>query len=84
MPTTFDKLSKRIEKDLEIKTGKFRRCRPGYWQRSAGAWSWVCNEINEDGTLITSFDIGSSYSATDLLAHKGKLIIYNREILPDN
>lgn len=48
-----------IREDASV---KFERCYPGYWQRSAGAWSWT---VYGDGV-----DIGSTETVTRLLKAK--------------
>jgi len=70
--------------DLDINAFNFKRLRPGYWQKSAGAWTWVANKKDDDG-VMSPYDVGSSFSATDLLKHNGKLVFcQDGEILPDN
>lgn len=76
--TVFEKLSVRIKRDLNIELGEFERCRPGYWQRSAGAWSWRSRRIDTP----SPYDYGSSWSATDLLKEKEPLMISGTEIIP--
>ena len=81
--TTFEKLSLRIKKDLDIETGYFIRNYVGHWQRSAGAWVWVCSKLTEDGHRSHQ-DIGSCYPANELIKAKEKLIILRTgEILPN-
>lgn len=66
---TFEKLAVRIEKDTGLKLDRFRRTYAGYWQRKAGAWRWFAFEVGSKGN-----DIGSMYSATELLKSKNKLL----------
>lgn len=62
--TIFEKLAKRIEKELNIKvdTSSLRRTYAGYWQRESGAFSW-------EGCVYgyPLLRIGSCESATTLL-----------------
>ena len=83
--TTFEKLQKRIEKDTGIKLIKFRRTYAGHWQKSNGNWIWgAYNSENE------ADDIGSCYTATELLKSKKPLKLiypgfpYSREIIIDD
>jgi hypothetical protein len=41
----------------------FRRTRAGYWQRSAGAWSWSIRYMDEGHIM----EIGSQWPVTELL-----------------
>ena len=67
--TTFDKLAARIESDTGLKLTGFRRTYAGYFSLAAGAWKWAA--YKEGGG-----DIGSQYTAGELLKSKKKLIIY--------
>jgi len=58
----FERLKRRIEKDLNIKTCNFERTYAGYEQKNAGAWSWCCTVVGSE-----HLNIGSCESATDLL-----------------
>ena len=42
------RLCKKIKEQLGIECDPttFRRLRPGYWQRSSGAWSWSMRTLN--------------------------------------
>lgn len=62
MATIFERLAIKIKNDLDIDAVNFRRTYVGYWQRAQGSWVWVCNE--KDNSVK---DIGSVYSATELL-----------------
>jgi hypothetical protein len=73
--TTFENLAIRIKLDTGLDLGNFRRLRPGYWQRSQGAWKWSANQII-DGKISNALDIGSQWSATDLLKQEARLVIY--------
>jgi len=81
---TFEKLQKRIKKDTGITLIKFRRMYAGHWQKSNGGWVWgAYDEENEAN------DIGSCYTATELLKSKKPLLItspgfpYSKEIIID-
>jgi len=67
--TTFERLAKRIEKDTGVKLHRFRRTYAGHWQKSNGNWVWGAYEIDNEAN-----DVGSCYSATDLLKSKKPLI----------
>lgn len=67
--TTFEKLSKRIEKDCGEKLHSFRRTYVGKHQKGCGAWVWVATF---EGTTLS---IGSVYSATELIKSKTPLEI---------
>jgi hypothetical protein len=72
--TTFEKLAIRIEKDCGIKLHEFRRTYAGYWQRCNGAWIW-------DAYVVDGIEnIGSGWSATDLLKSKKPIILCERSI----
>lgn len=45
------------QEGIKVKATDFYRCRPGYWQRSQGAASWIFLEAN----------LRSQYSVTELL-----------------
>jgi hypothetical protein len=60
---TSDKLFLKLQEMGLKPIDKPKRCRPGFWQRSSGAYSWVCRA--EDGV-----DIGSMYSMGDCLRSK--------------
>jgi hypothetical protein len=83
--TTFERLAKRIKKDLGIDLINFRRTYAGHHQKSAGNWIWGAYNAEN-----AADDIGSCYSATELLKSKKKLILYEpgfpyaTEILIDN
>jgi hypothetical protein len=79
--TTFEKLRVKIKKDTDLDLFNFERCYVGYWQRSTGAFSWRAKLRFEDGGT-SSYDYGSSYSASALLKEK-KLTFFNHEILPN-
>lgn len=82
--TTFEKLRERIKKDLDFEVTNFRRNRVGYWQKAAGAWLWVGQKVGEDGQL-TIIDVGSTYTASDLVKSTGKLqLTRGWEIFPDD
>ena len=83
--TIFEKLAIRLKKDLDITCKNYRRMYVGYWQRSSGAFVW-CATIDRDKDEHTPhFDIGSTFSATDLLKESNPLIITrDGEIIPDN
>lgn len=54
------------------------RCRPGHWQRSAGAWSFVVEVLEGESTAVPGVlrfreVCGSQYSATEIL--KAKVVI---------
>jgi hypothetical protein len=52
---TSENLIERLRKELGLKiskTSKIERLRPGYWQRSAGAWRWhIDNHIGSEETM---------------------------------
>lgn len=64
MMTVFERLQKRIEKDLGIRLVNFRRTYAGYWQKVRGGWVWGASYAD------SGHDIGSIYRATDLLKSK--------------
>lgn len=68
--TSVDKLVKRLNDDfdLNLEASKFRRLRPGYWQRRQGAWSWIITD--------NSRDYGSQNTVKECLIAK-KLTIRN-------
>lgn len=82
--TKFENLAIRIKKELGIELINFKRLYPGYWQKNAGRFSWIANEKTTMGGIGPN-DYGSTYTATELLNHKGKLIVMsnNNEIVPD-
>lgn len=67
--TTFEKLAKRIEKDTGIKLVRFRRTYAGHWQKANGNWIWGAYNAEND-----AHEIGSCYSATELLKSKKPLV----------
>lgn len=69
--TTFEKLQKRIEKDCGIALIKFRRTYAGHWQKSNGNWIWGAYDKDNE-----SHDIGSIYTATELLKSKHPLLLH--------
>lgn len=82
--TTFEKLQKRIQKDIGITLVNFRRTYAGHYQKSAGNWLWSAYDVES-----TAHDVGSCYSATELLKSKKPLILnrlgfpYSDEIIID-
>lgn len=66
---------------IHLRAESFRRVRPGYWQRSRGAWSWGILEEN-------GYDFGSQSSVTDLLKYKDYVHLFedgsNRELIIEN
>lgn len=70
--TTFERLAKRIKKDTGIELINFRRTYAGHWQKSNGNWIWGAQDAENYAN-----DIGSCYSATELLKSKKKLILYS-------
>jgi len=82
--TTFEKLAKRIKKDTGIELVNFRRTYAGHWQKSNGNWVWGAYDKDNFAN-----DIGSTYTATELLKSKKKLILwkmgfpYSDEIIID-
>jgi len=82
---TFDKLRNKIKNDLDIDLLEFRRMYVGHWQRSAGAFVWCAIVDRRKDGSINHYDIGSTFSATELLKQKKPLIISrDGEVLPDN
>ena len=69
--TTFEKLVKRIKKDIDLNVDikSLNRTYAGKLLKSSGAFSWEGKLLNRG--LIT---IGSCYSATELLKSKCKLV----------
>lgn len=65
--TTFEKLAKRIEKELniEVDTSSLHRTYANYWLRAAGAFVWEGNVLG-----YSTLKIGSCESATTLLKAK--------------
>ena len=74
-PTTFARLQKRIENELGIRAGRFKRTYAGRWMESQGAFKWtaIVDDIHE---------IGSMYTATELLKAKCLCINPDGEIFP--
>lgn len=80
--TTFEKLQARIKVDCGIEISTPQRLYPGYWQRAAGAFVWTSFLIVEGKQQ--PIDVGSTYSASRLVNHSGKLVIaHGWEIIPD-
>lgn len=75
--STFDRLKEKILNDLSIHTKDFRRTNPGHWQLKSGAWKWACKVIGQSG------EIGSKYTATDLLKSNKLIIDESGEIFPN-
>ena len=60
------------------------RCRPGHWQRSAGAWSFVVEVLerkDRDNVVIFREVCGSQYSATEIL--KAEVVTVYRDRFGD-
>lgn len=82
--TVFERLQKRIEKDTGVKLINFRRTYAGHWQKSQGGWIWGAYNAENSAD-----DIGSCYSATELLKSKKPLLLitpgfpYAKEIVID-
>jgi len=57
-----ERLALRLEREHQIlaDVSTFSRTRAGYWQRSAGAWSWTMR-------LHDRLEIGSQYPVKELL-----------------
>lgn len=77
--TTFEKLQKHLKAELGLELVNFRRQRVGHWQRTGGAWLWVADLVHNE--TVTSFQIGSIFSATALLKYK-KLSLSGNEVWP--
>jgi hypothetical protein len=61
--TKWQRLRKRIKDELGITAnGTFKRLYPGFWQRSAGAMSWITRSDDDD-----SVQVGSAFTVTQLL-----------------
>lgn len=77
--TTFERLKEKLD---AISPGSdfydFERLYPGHWQRSAGAWVWMCRE-----RASGPFAFGSRWTASDLLK-RTKLVFDGDEICPDD
>ncbi len=52
---------------IECDPASFRRLRPGYWQRSMGAWSWSIRSLN------SAFEFGSCDPVTVCVRKDHKL-----------
>ncbi len=73
-PTSVELLVARLQR-LNVIPGsgyrfKFDRTRAGYWQRSAGAWSWflLCQpERPGEPDAGATFEVGSQLSVVELL-----------------
>ena len=74
-PTTFAKLQKKIENELGIKAGRFKRTYAGRWMKLQGAFKWIA-------LVDDVYEIGSMYTATELLKAKGLCINPDGEIFP--
>lgn len=48
----------------DLEASEIHRTRAGYWQRSAGAWSWSLDLVRKDGGLVYD-SFGSQWSATE-------------------
>lgn len=61
----------RLELIEEGEKVRIVRCRPGHWQRSAGAWSFVVEVLDKsmsDNSALRFQEVcGSQYSATEIL-----------------
>ena len=75
--TTFDKLQKKIERDLSLKANNFKRTYAGYWMQSQGAFKWTA-------VVNGHFEIGSTYTAAELLKAKQLCIESDGEVWPNN
>jgi hypothetical protein len=61
--TKWQKLRKRIKDELSITAnGTFKRLYSGFWQRSAGAMTWITRSDDDD-----SVQVGSAFTVTQLL-----------------
>lgn len=66
--------------DISLNPSTFQRVRPGYWQRSSGAWSWTMQF--SDGNAN---DFGSQSSVTEILKNKDRAILFaGYEIVIEN
>lgn len=81
---TIKQLIKRIHNDLGIECDPetFHRTYRGYWAKRASEWSWDMQ------TADHKYNIGSIYTATEILKSKNKLVIFSEwgstiEICPD-
>jgi len=70
--TTFEKLQARILKDLGIEITPPKRTYVGYWQRANGNWVWQSSYKDSPEK-----DIGSCFTATELLRSKTPLQLYS-------
>lgn len=61
---------------IELDANTFERTRAGYFQRGLGAWSWSMKYKSG-----ISADFGSQESVTEILKNKGKIKIYQNEIV---
>ena len=65
----------KVKFDIDLDVNSFKRTYAGYWQRSSGAWSWYM--FIQGGT----FEVGSSYSITELLKNKNNVYLENGDEL---
>jgi hypothetical protein len=73
------KLSKKIKKYLDIEVFPvIFPLKPGYWQKSCGAWSWY---MIMDGSI--SRNVGSNQRTQELLSSKIELDIVGDSIIGD-
>lgn len=49
----------------DIDSTEITRFRPGHWQRSQGAWSWMLELKRRDGGITYDYSYGSQFSATE-------------------
>lgn len=64
--TKWQRLRKRIKDELGIvANGTFKRLYPGFWQRSAGAMTWITRSDDDK-----SVQVGSVFTVTQLLKAK--------------
>lgn len=70
------RLCKKIKEQIGIECDpvSFRRLRPGYWQRSAGAWSWSIRELNG------IFEFGSCDPVTRCVRKDYRLVMEDDEL----
>ncbi len=76
--TNVERLVKRLRKEgWIIHDGyEFRRTRAGYWQRAAGAWSWVI--------WTGTHEIGSQWPVADCLKAKRLVSCADYAIIPED
>lgn len=78
----FEKLRQKIKAELDIEAGNFKRRRISKYQKQAGYWEWCATKIIDN--QFTGFDIGSCWTAGELVRYRGKLSITKAgEIIPD-